>query len=160
MKTANNNWNYERWRTRDRLLEYDFNIYPALPHSAGLSMVYPWENITLANLDKQIIEIARNHEYDGDDETFWERFVSGGVYFGTLSTFPVPGEETLLYLDKETDILYYFKSTSELNYDIAIEKGVEIVGNEDNVYYCYIPVRALPIENLILNCGDAAEYIG
>lgn len=158
MKTANNNWNYERWRTRDRLLEYDFNIYPALPHSAGLSMVYPWENIALANLNKQIIEIARNHGYNGDDETFWERFVSGGVYFGTLSTFPVPGDENNLYLDTDTDILYYFKfTTNELDFNSIARIGVAIVGTsivmdtEDIIKYLYIPIRALPIENFILN---------
>jgi len=31
----------ERRRTRDRLLEYDML---ARPHTAGLAMVYPWEN--------------------------------------------------------------------------------------------------------------------
>jgi len=34
----------ERWRTRDRLLEYDISIMPARPRTAGLAMVYPWEN--------------------------------------------------------------------------------------------------------------------
>jgi len=42
----------ERWRTRDRLLEYDESIMPLRPHSAGLSMIYPWENVTLLTLEK------------------------------------------------------------------------------------------------------------
>lgn len=52
-------WNYERHRTRDRLLEYDINIMPPHPHSAGLSMVYPWENVSLKMLETQILALAR-----------------------------------------------------------------------------------------------------
>jgi len=52
-------WNRERYRTRDLLLEYDTAIMPARPRTAGLAMVYPWENLTLSTLKAQIIEIAR-----------------------------------------------------------------------------------------------------
>ena len=160
-------WNYERYRTRDRLLEYDFNIYPMVPHSAGLSMIYPWENIAIQQLSKQIIEVARLNGYTGSEEDLWRKFSNGTIHQGTLDNFPIPGNEQDLYLDTETDILYYFKSvTSTVYTDVAARVGVAIVGyskiedSEEIVTYLYIPIKAMPIENLIFDCGDAAEYIG
>jgi hypothetical protein len=35
-------WNYERYRTRDLLLEYNTNIMPPHPRAGGISVVYPW----------------------------------------------------------------------------------------------------------------------
>jgi len=34
--------NYERYRTRDLLLEYDNKIVPPKPRIAGLNTVYSW----------------------------------------------------------------------------------------------------------------------
>lgn len=55
---TNLNWNKERFRTRDRLLEYDSMIMPLMPHSAGLSVVYPWEDILFSGLAHQLFLIA------------------------------------------------------------------------------------------------------
>ena len=67
----NLNWNRERWRTRDRLLDYDFSIVPPLPHSAGLSIVYPWEGIASVQLLEQIIDTAKLRGYIANEEDFW-----------------------------------------------------------------------------------------
>ena len=156
------NWNYERWRTRDRLLEYDFSIVPPAPHSAGLSMIYPWETNFLSLLSYQLYEIAKDNGFFGSLETFLSRFGSndGFIIKGTIATFPVPGDSTNLYLDIETGIVYYFKATDRpVLSDIAMAIGAEIVGHEDVITYLYIPIRALLIEDTILDCGDAAKYI-
>ena len=153
----------ERWRTRDRLLEYDDAIMPPRPHRAGLRMVYPWEDLlSITVLEKKFYQLAVEHGYTGDMETFWERFIYGNVHTGTLAEFPEIGDEHDLYLDVETDILYYFKATSETVYsDIAARVGVAIVGTskikdqETIVTYMYIPVRAMPIQNLIYDCGNS-----
>ena len=106
----------ERWRTRDLLLEYDTAIMPARPRTAGLAMVYPWEDLSLSMLKAQIIEIARQNGYNGNDEEFWNHFsnFTGGVNTGTLNTFPSPGKETDLYLDTETNILYYSPKSANI----------------------------------------------
>ena len=163
---ANNNWNYERWRTRDRLLEYDFNIVPPHPHSAGLPFVYPWEHIQSLTIQKEIFEIAKSNGYDGTEEHLWNVFSTDGLLItGTIDTFPIPGDINNLYFDTETGIIYYFKITSNtINEEVVARVGAAIVGisrvNGEDVTYLYIPIKALLIEDTILNCGDAAEYIG
>ena len=156
----------QRIITRDRLLDYDFSIVPAVPHSAGLNLVYPWENFTLVSLSKQILTLARQNGYEGDESTFWSRFAEGIVHTGTIDSFPIPGCEQDLYLDNETEILYYFKATTETIYtELAARVGVAIVGQsiiedtQEIITYLYIPVRALLIEDTILNCGSAEEVI-
>ena len=155
-------WNFERYRTRDRLLDYDFNIVPPAPHSAGLSMVYPWENIILEQLGAQIFLLAQQHGFSGTEEQFWDRFNNPSIYFGTLETFPVPGNENILYFDKENETLYYFVAASgNIDPNLIEQAGGEIVGESqtNDITYLYLPIRALLIEDTILNCGDAAEYI-
>ena len=149
-------WNRERYRTRDRLLEYDFSIYPAVPHTAGLPIIYPWENIALGQLSHSIINIAKLNGYTGTEEEFWNQFSSGGIHYGTLETFPVPGVDYDLYLDTKTDVLYYFKTIKEIIYtDRAAKIDAAIVGysiiedTEEVVTYLYIPVKALPFEQTI-----------
>lgn len=151
----------ERWRTRDRLLEYDTSIMPPHPRTAGLSIVYPWENVNLNMLSHAIYQLALNHGFDGDEEFFWNKFNNAAtIITGTVATFPVPGEEDTLYLDLVTDILYYFKSTTAaITPAEAALHGIEIVGTSGATTYLYIPVRAMLMEDTILNCGSAAEYI-
>lgn len=150
----------ERKRTRDLLLDYDFTILPARPRSAGLAMVYPWENLALSTLSKQILTIARNYGFEGDEDAFWERFATGAIQFGTLDTFPIPGDEHSLYFDKETDILYYFREANAItDPDAADKAGAQVVGEDGDTLYIYIPIRALPIEPMFLDCGTAADYI-
>lgn len=149
-------WNLERYRTRDRLLEYDFNIYPAVPHSAGLSMVYPWENVVINQLSKQFIELVHSHGFTGDEQELWDRFSDGVIKHGTLSTFPIPGNKNNLYFDIETEILYYFKAIPhEVLPDDAAVIGAAIVGisriaeKEQTFTYLYIPIKSLPIEGIL-----------
>lgn len=146
-------WNIERYRTRDRLIEYDFNIYPAVPHSAGLNIIYPWENIAISQLKAQFIEIVRSNGYVGDEIELWEKFSDGVIKTGTLNTFPIPGDKNNLYLDIETDILYYFKIIQGTISPELIEKtGLVIVGQSEieNTSiienYVYIPIKAMSIE--------------
>lgn len=154
----------ERRRTRDRLLEYDIAIMPPRPHTAGLAMIYPWENTSLSTLSHQVYLIAKNNGFVGEETEFWERFShnsTGGVNIGTIETFPIPGMEDQLYLDVETEILYYFKIASQnVSEEIADQYGAEVVGRtEDGSIYVYIPVRALPIEPLLIDCGSSTELI-
>lgn len=159
-------WNRQRKRTRDRLLQYDFTRIPALPHSAGLPFIYPWENYAVSALSSQLFQLAQLHGYTGSEEGFWQRFITGSVIMGTLSTFPEIGDEGCLYLDTETDILYYFKeTTAPINQQLLAVVGGAIIdtsiieGEIPQIIRMYIPIKALPIENLILDCGTAAEFI-
>ncbi len=150
----------ERKRTRDRLLDY---ALPPRPHTAGLAMVYPWENSSLSILSHQLFLIARNNGFTGEESEFLTKFSNnaGGVNIGTINTFPIPGVEDQLYLDIESEILYYFKIAPDgISTEIADKVGAEVVGRaEDNSIYVYIPVRALPIEPLLLDCGSSTELI-
>ena len=155
-------WNFERYRTRDRLIDYDFSIVPAAPHSAGLSMVYPWENVALDQLAIQIFILAKNHGFDGTEEQFWNRFVNPSVVVSTLDEFPIPGDENTLYLDRETDVLYYYKNAEHIEHPERIARvGGAIVGYSiiGDITYLYLPVRALLMEDIILDCGDATNNI-
>ena len=154
-------WNKERKRTRDRLLEYDFNIVPPHPHSAGLSIVYPWENMQLYQLEYQIYTLAQNNGYNGTMEDLWNVFSKYGyIISGTISTFPLPGDTKNIYFDTETGIIYYFKISETINNEALESTGAVATAANDGTFYVYIPVRALLIEDTILNCGDASEYIG
>lgn len=160
-------WNRERYRTRDRLLEYDFNIYPAVTHTAGLSMIYPWENMELSVLQKQIYQIALNNGYQEGEDSFWKKFSRDCIVFGTIDTFPVRGDEKTLYLDTESETLYYFKKTTTFNAEVAAILDVAIVdkaivdsdGTEE--FYLYVPIRAALMENILLNLdgGSATDVI-
>lgn len=184
-------WNYERKRTRDRLIEYDISIMPLYPHSGGiavpypqeaeniritipsiiaearLNVIYPWENYSLTILSHQLYLIARDNGFPGTEKQFLEKFGSlnviteNNVIVGIINNFPMIGDTNALYLDRETGILYYFKATENtINEEIATIMGAIIKGKENEMTFLYIPVRALLIEDTILNCGDASEYIG
>lgn len=182
---------FERRRTRDRLLEYDYYLIPLSPHSAGIAMlfptesdkivitipaiieeaqlntIYPWENYSLSILSHQMYLIAKDNGFDGSESQFLTKFgaigtaTNGNVIVGTVETFPEHGDENALYLDRDTGILYYFKETeNSINISAAIENNAFIKQQEENYFSLYIPIRALLIEDTILNCGDASEYIG
>ena len=159
-------WNRERFRTRDRLLEYDTSIMPLIPTAgASMSMIYPWENASLAILSHQIFKLAQASGYTGPEELLFEKFNGSHIHkYDKLIMFPSIGIIGDLYLDLETGILYYYISTSQ---SVDTEKiaivggaivGYSIVGDVTETHL-YLPIRALPIENLIYDCGDAAEYI-
>lgn len=155
-------WNRERKRTRDRLLDYYIHEILPMPQTQIVNPVYPWYDQSLSRLSRQIYDIAVMNGFVDTEPNFWAKFSRGAVTSSVLSQFPVPGNENELYLDTETDVLYYFKQTeNEINMQYADLNGVEIVGKseDDTLTYLYIPVRALPIEDLIINSGTAAEYI-
>ena len=127
-------WNHERHRTRDRLLEYDEYIMPPLPHSAGLPVIYPWENTSMAILLNQLYNLAATSGYDGSVEefktNFGQFFSKKPVIFDITENFPDEGERDKLYFATDTNILYYFDTE-------------------------YIPVNAMLIANTIINGGEA-----
>ena len=164
----NLDWNRERYRTRDRLLDYNISLFPITPKTTILPSIYPWENITNSRLSNQLYEIAKNHGYTGNETDFLNKFsaTSDSIVTGTLMTFPIPGIETNLYFDTETGILYYFTATnSPIDLNLIAKIGGAVVGQSivvnlaEIITYIYLPVNALPLENLIFNCGNAAEYI-
>lgn len=130
-------WNYERYRTRDRLLEYDPHIMPLCPHSAGLAMIYPWENNNLTMLAHQLYLFAANSGYSGTENEFINNFgtyfTNMQIVFSTLEDFPEEGNQEKLYFDIDTKILYHW--------------------NEDE----YEPINAMLIVDTILNGGDATN---
>ena len=129
------NWNRERWRTRDLLLEYDTSIMPPHPRAAGLSMIYPWENSSLAYFCEQLYQLATASGYVGSKEEFtlhFGAFLNGThqIIYDIYANFPVPGDSDKLYFDLEEKILYYWDAE-------------------------YIPVNAMLIVNTTLEGGGA-----
>jgi len=124
--------------TRDLLLEYDFNIMPPRPRAAGLGMVYPWENMMLSTLIKQLFLIAHNSGYKGTESEFNSEFgsylQSKQTIFDIFDNFPEVGDVNKLYFDTEEKILYYWE-------------------NE------YKPINTLLIEGTILNAGSSTVSI-
>lgn len=124
----------ERWRTRDRLLEYDPRIMIPRPHTAGLPMIYPWENQQLTILMHQLYEIAKNSGFNDSEDQFSENFgaylSNKSVIYANYIDFPETGELEKLYFDLQEKILYYWDGD-------------------------YIPVNAMLIANTILNGGEA-----
>lgn len=150
-------WNRERKRTRDRLSDYEISKF---------DLVYPWYNHSLNVLSKQLYELASKHGFTGTQDNLINNLFQNSIMIESFENFPIPGNINLLYLDNETSILYYFKeTTNDINIEVAETVGAKIVGqNTDEVTgntitYMYIPVRAMLIENSIINGGDAAEYI-
>ena len=149
-------WNYERYRTRDRLLEYDFSIVPPHPHSAGLAFVYPleehptayitnipptimpfiypWENTALSVLLNQLYTLALQGGFVGTPHDFLEHFASFSgerqIVFDNYENFPAVGYTNKLYFDLNENILYYFDND-------------------------YIPVNAMLIANTTIDGGEA-----
>ncbi len=129
------NWNRERHRTRDRLLDYDAAIMPPHPVSAGLAMVYPWENTALSILEKQLFTIAIASGYTGTQNDFNTSFGSylstRSIHFAPYDEFPEIGETDTLYFDSNTGTIYYYTDAT------------------------YKPASTLPIVNTILYGGGA-----
>lgn len=157
-------WNRERKRTRDRLLKCDMNELLPSPYTNVIDTIYPWTNQSLGILQQYLYEIAKKHGFTGEKDKLFERFSKGTVTYATIDTFPIHGSPQQLYLDNETDVLYYAKTISQIqNIQQLYSMGIIIsdtVSDENNtLYYLYIPIRALPIENLIFSGGTAADYI-
>lgn len=127
-------WNRERYRTRDRLIEYDLNFYPAAPHTAGLPMIYPWEDSFIQSFAHQLYLLAKNSGYSGSEDHFskyFGQFLNGkDIVYVFDNNFPEEGESQKLYFGMEDKTLYYWDND-------------------------YIPVNAMIIEHTILEGGGA-----
>lgn len=126
-------WNYERYRTRDRL------VLPVIPQiSTPLSI-----------LKKQILELAQLNGYTGEENEFWQHFANGNIFRGTAADFPIPGDEETLYFDSNSEILYFFKIVDDIEYTELIETvdsaiiDRSIIKDGETIHYLYIPVHAI-----------------
>lgn len=154
-------WNHERHRTRDRLYYSSLADYYNCPTPMPSPIIYPIENFSSTVLSKQLYQIALNNGYTGSLQDFFDKFSSnnGEIIRGTIATFPVPGSDTNFYFDEETKILYHFKTVNQpVNEDIIRTLGAIIVSTNDAMTHLYIPIRAMPLEDIILNCGSAADF--
>ena len=155
-------WNKQRRRTRDLLLEYDQSIMPPRPRAGGLPMVYPWgndfdENSTalppfpnssiiasiypwelqnLTIMGDWLYQFSKNTGYSGTREEFYS-------YFG-------------LYLEHNRQEIVFdsfsnFPSTGDLD-KLYFDLDEKILYYWDNDY---IPANTLLITNTILNGGEA-----
>ena len=114
-------------------------------------------------LSHQIFKLAQASGYTGPEDLLFRRFDAGAIHhYSSLAEFPVPGVEGDLYFDTSTQIVYYYVTTlGEVDAARIAIIGGAIVGYSviSNETYLYLPIRALPMEDIILNSGDAAEYI-
>lgn len=145
----------ERKRTRDRLLEYDFDL-PLHPRAGGLAMIYPWEDNEKRMLRKQIYDIAIESGFAGSEEEFWNNFSNGHIIFGKNPfCFPVPGNKKDLYYSESSGTVYCFRELTTQAIEENLPTGAIVVGVIDNIAYTYIPIRAMLLENAIIFGGEA-----
>ena len=144
-----------RWKTRDLLINTNNETIPF----SSIRTVYPWENLELNALSEKIYKIAQKYGYNNTEEAFWTRFSEGTVIVDTADNFPSIGEENKLYLDKNNGIVYYFMTTTQkVNNELINAIGAFITEDStEEITYLYIPIRAMPIENLIIKGGDINE---
>ena len=155
-------WNFERYRTRDLLLEYDMSIMPphpragglaivypwgssmwdntvdmtvpVRPHTTTLAMVYPWENTSLNILSHQLYLLAVSYVFEGTEDDFKNLF---STYVGARSIM--------------------FARFSDFPEEGIAEK-LYFDLEEKVLYYWegeYLPVNAMLIANTKLDGGEA-----
>ena len=159
--TNKRDWNYERYRTRDLLLEYDKAIMPPRPRAAGLSnvyswgstiltdegtldapipiqknisLIYPWENTSLTIFSNQLYKVAVVNGFIGTEKDFLDRFVN------------YVSDKQIIF-ENYSEFPQY-GSSSKLYFDLE----------EKILYYWegeYIPVNAMLIANTIIEGGEA-----
>lgn len=124
----------ERTRTRDLLLQYDKINIPPKPQAVSLESVYPWENLSLSILSKQLFTLALKSGFNETEADFYEKFGSflqnKNTIFMNFIDFPDIGENNKLYFALDEKVLYYW----------------------DNEY---IPVNTMLIADTIINGGEA-----
>lgn len=104
-------WNKERHRTRDRLLKYDFNIMVPMPETAGIPMIYPWEDVAQDILFFQIFQIAQKNGFPGTEQdlrTIFGQFGEKQIIYSHYTEFPEIGDFDKFYFDLDEKILYYW----------------------------------------------------
>lgn len=144
-------WNYERWRTRDRLLEVISDPLP-YPYTDPFPFIYPCLSKKLWQLPVKIIEIAKNSGYIGTEENFWNYFSPNSFchFYPSANNFPELGIVGDLYFDNSTNELYYFQvTTKQVLIELTAKVGEAIIGThktanyEDMPVYIYVPISAL-----------------
>lgn len=114
------------------------DVCPPRPRAAGLSIIYPWENMNLTIFAQQLYQIAARSGYEDTEETFMNNFGSylgnKPILYAVFANFPETGENDKLYFALDEKILYYWDETE------------------------YKPVKATLIDDTILYSGDASEY--
>lgn len=159
-------WNYERYRTRDLLLEYDKAIMPPRPRAAGLATiynwgeiipstdvdtilppspipleiktVYPWENEALSIFSHKMYMVAVNNGFYGTEKEFFNNFIN------------YVSEKEIIF-----DSYDNFPSIGSKNYlYFDLEEKVLYYWDKE-----YIPVNALLIENTTLDTGSSTESV-
>ena len=154
-------WNKERHRTRDLLLEYDYKIMPPHPRAGGLSsvyewgstipsdsntlepptpiqqnlsIIYPWENTALSIFSNQLYKVAIINGYVGTEKEFLDRFVN------------YVSDKQIIF--ETFNNFPQYGSLSKLYFDTE----------EKILYYWdnnYVPVNAMLIANTIIEGGEA-----
>lgn len=148
-------WNYERYRTRDLLLdkELENNFYIPKINNIPINLSYQ------SYLSYQLYQLAIKYGFVGTEQEFLENFGNnnGKIIHGTLRTFPKIGDPKNFYFDEETAILYYFKVVNAYVYpEDAARIEAAIVGYSTiaelqlTETYIYIPVRAASLEDSLL----------
>lgn len=159
--TNQRDWNYERYRTRDLLLEYDKAIMPPRPRAAGLSsvyswgstiptdeetlnipipvqkdipIIYPWENISLSIFSNQLYKVALINGFVGTEKDFLNRFVN------------YVSDKQIIF-----EIFNNFPQYGSLN-KLYFDTEEKILYYWDNGY---LPVNAMLIANTIIEGGEA-----
>ena len=140
-------------RLKTSMLTLDVNDYQA---ANSIQTVYPWQNIQNSQLAKQIFNIAKMYgNEDTTKEEFWTSISKKEIIIDTIDNFPSIGDENTLYFDKISGILYYFISTADIIYtELAEAVGARIEQDEEHITYLYIPIKAMPMENLIIGGGE------
>lgn len=146
--------NKDRWATAS--LTLDTNKYQM---ANNIQTVYPWEKIQRSQLKQQLYELAKDYGYTGTEDDFMMRFIGGVIITVYNKDFPIPGDSTSLYFETSKEILYYFKQTTEeVDEQVASAVGAIIVDIETEAGVTttslYIPVKAMPVENLIIHGGE------
>lgn len=125
----------ERRRTRDLLLEYDAAIMPPRPRTAGLSMVYPWEDLALATFKQQLYQVLGDNGLNWSEEKLDEILEAiknnRQILYAHYNNFPARGETEMLYFDLDDKVLYYWENNK------------------------YTPINTLLIAETILQGGGA-----
>ena len=131
------NWNKERWRTRDLLLDQlPFYSLPSCPQLCP-STVYPWEEASLSRLNHQLYLLALKNGFGGTENEFTDLFFSyisnRDIVFARYVDFPAEGSTYKLYFDLDEKVIYYYSAQTQT----------------------YIPANALLIEHTLLQGGEA-----
>ena len=113
-------WNHERYRTRDRLLDYNLDIW--IPTPTVSHIPYPVVNIPVSLAANALYALAVANGFEGTQQELLSNFdnITNHIIIGTLDTFPELGDNEHLYYDTSLKILYYFSDENKEYYPIEM----------------------------------------